>query len=386
MRLASATPVKLQRTQDELRIPQLPVGSHLIKPVVALRLNAPSYVRSILTQSRKLASVLGDYRSVTIAPVKNGGNLSACYMLTTPTGRFLLKLRHAGLFAERTAMSQWRRSGASVAEVVSGGIVPSTRGSAQSVKYIVLELVLDSSGEAAQTGTDFVKTNHHRTKSIGYQMGAELAQMHRASTTKTFGEFGDMWGKSAPYGTMNSFLSSHIDNSEALLTQMGYNRQLLKRLHTEISKIRFVKHGRYLHGDYSLRNILIARSRPLKIVVIDPNPLIGDPSWDLAVLYNNVDFARRQLAHQPGTAKTKRLYELERDCLAGLIQGYQDTTRHRINPVKVKACQLIQAMFLLEIQVAKAKRRHKKPSTQMEVIARQEAIREHINDFINVMP
>lgn len=320
-----------------------------------------------------------------IRPVHGGGKLSACYIIRCQSGNYLLKIRGGGIYAEHRALEAWRQKGARVVPVVASGVIPMTKHSPKPMKYLLIELISGSAGEIAPTGTDFVHENPVRVRSLGYQMGVELAKMHRAVTTKTFGEYADMWGKTAPYRSMNAYLMGYLDAHHQNLQKLGLSDEAIKLLREKIAKVRFVQRGRYIHGDFSLRNVLVKRSRPLSIVVIDPNPSIGDPAWDLAILYNNVDFARRRLIHNPTNQRAKKIYTCENECLTGLKKGYEETTRHRLNEVKIKACQLVQTIFLYDIEVNKAKRRHKRPEVQLEVMIRREAIMEHVNDFINIL-
>ena len=368
-----------------LTIPPLAVTTTMNKDAAALRLNGPHFLRSILTQSRKMSFLLERADSLEITPITAGGMLSACYIVRHVSGDYLIKMRSGGIEAEHKAMSMWHKAGAHVGEIIASGVVPATRDSAKPIKYIVIGLVSDSNNQAAPTGSDFVKTHPERTRSVGYHMGVELAKMHRASTGKTFGEYGDMWGKRAPYRSMNSFLLSYLDYHHRNLLAMGIKEDVLKQLHKRIGELKFIRKGRYLHGDYSLRNVLVERSRPLKLVVIDPNPLIGDPAWDLAILFNNVYFAKRRLVYNPGQRNHKKIYGTEAACLSGLIEGYRDTTRHSLNEAKLKACQLVQAVFLMDIERSKAKKRHRNPDDQLEVMVRADAIKELINDFINIL-
>ena len=74
-----------------------------------------------------------------------------------------------------------------------------------------------------------------------------------------------------------------------------------------------------LHGDVTIRNVGVYSDRPITVGLFDPNPLSGDPSWDIAPMMNNAAF--NELRHRregvPPDALTR-----DRELLAGFWESY----------------------------------------------------------------
>ena len=74
-----------------------------------------------------------------------------------------------------------------------------------------------------------------------------------------------------------------------------------------------------MHGDVSIRNVGIHSYHPLTVGLFDPNPLSGDPSWDIAPLMNNVAF--NELRYRRNGVLPDALGP-DRDLVAGFREGY----------------------------------------------------------------
>ena len=81
----------------------------------------------------------------------------------------------------------------------------------------------------------------------------------------------------------------------------------------------FVAEGRFVHGDVTIRNVGIYSYRPIVVGLFDPNPLSGDPSWDIAPMMNNVAF--NELRNRRESVPPKPLTH-DRDLATGFWESY----------------------------------------------------------------
>lgn len=356
-------------------IDTLPVKSYMSPEIKDLRKKAPLYLKSLFEHTyaiREIKSIseLG-HNALSALP---GGMLSACYYLTTKTNCLVIKMRYRGIKAEAESLKMWARRNASVITVIKTGIVPATKKQKEKVHFIIEECVLDKKGELAPTCADFVHQHPGSIPAIAKIMGLELARIHKAVTKRSFGEFADMWGKNkAPIKTWNNYLKGYLTLHENYLLNLGLTKSKLKLLHERIQKMDFAKRGVYLHGDFSLRNTLLTSRNPLKIVIFDPNPLIGHPSWDLAISYNNLEFSKRRFEFAVKNEDYRQEYEKEKTFLTDFLKGYEKETKKRIIPEHILTSQLAQTIFLLQIEEQKA-RTQKKPGEEIEVMVRKDAL------------
>ena len=177
---------------------------------------------------------------------------------------------------------------------------------------------------------------------MGEALGAELARLHEAVDPDGFGNFGDAPGTERPYDSWGAYLSDYLAAHHDFLTGLGVSEEQLRRTHDVIRATRFVDEPRFLHGDVSVRNLAVYGDDPMVVGLFDPNPVSGDPSWDLAPVANKVALAEElrrrggapeQLeAHAAVWAGVRRAYgdvDEDRMLTAQLVQGVlQAESRH----------------------------------------------------------
>ena len=80
---------------------------------------------------------------------------------------------------------------------------------------------------------------------------------------------------------------------------------------------------------------------PIRVSLFDPDPLWGDPSWDIAAMANNVEFSERRHQTDGGSLET-----LNRDrlLLAGFWEAYPDV----IPEESLVTARLVQAVLQAE--------------------------------------
>jgi aminoglycoside phosphotransferase (APT) family kinase protein len=144
--------------------------------------------------------------------------------------------------------------------------------------------------------------------------------------------------------------------------------------------MRFPSRGTYLHGDYSLRNIMIVSSLRLRAVIFDPNPLIGDPSWDVAVLFNNRDFRRRRYEWEPSNPEYRKGYRIEQRFFEGFLQSYRRAREEKLDLASVRISQLIHTIVSLQTEERKQYPRKKKEK-ELELRVRREALFERFGSL-----
>jgi len=102
-----------------------------------------------------------------------------------------------------------------------------------------------------------------------------------------------------------------------------------------------VAEGRFLHGDVSIRNVGIFRYQPITVGLFDPNPLSGDPSWDIAPMMNNV--AYNELRQRRKGVPSEVLVR-DRELLNGFWESYPDGVAQE----SLLTAQLVQAVLQAE--------------------------------------
>ena len=130
--------------------------------------------------------------------------------------------------------------------------------------------------------------------------------------------------------------------------------------------MRFPRVGVLLHADFSARNSAVISCDPYQIKIFDPNPIIGHPSWDLAILENNVDFSKRRSEWCPDRQDYHIKRRVEEGILKGILQGYREAGGETHSDEAIAAAQLMQCLYLLPQKVYKAKSRRKTLANDLE--------------------
>ena len=96
-----------------------------------------------------------------------------------------------------------------------------------------------------------------------------------------------------------------------------------------------------MHGDVTIRNVGVYSYRPITVGLFDPNPLSGDPSWDIAPMMNNAAFneIRQRREGVPPEPLTR-----DRELLAGFWESYPD----HVAEESLLTAQLVQAILQAE--------------------------------------
>lgn len=320
-------------------IAEMPVDTDMSADTKRVRRNAPKYIRSVIEDSRAVPDInsIDELRQEQVDRL-GGGVDAATYLLTTPQVKVIIKLSYSGIEAEVEALQAWRKRHVRVPAVISSGIVPITKGDQRPVKYMVQEALLDRHGRLVETCASYLVHSPKQAREIGRLLGAELNKLHRAVATRSFGDYADAAGNTAAYASWNAYLLDYLQVHVDYLGELKIDDEKIEAVKHFIAVHKFVSRGRYLHGDFSIRNAAVKPYGRMRVSLFDPNPLIGDPSWDIAVLFNNYEFHKRRCEYDDSH---RELYVRDQQLLIGFKQGY----RRQINQGSLLVAQLIQAIL-----------------------------------------
>ena len=131
----------------------------------------------------------------------------------------------------------------------------------------------------------------------------------------------------------------------------------------------FVAEGRFLHGDVTIRNVGVYSYRPITVGLFDPNPLSGDPSWDIAPMMNNVAFNElrdRRESELPAPLTRDR----------ELLAGFWETYPGEVAEESLLTAQLMQALLQAE---HRQDRLHRNETDTVDVAVTHEFISSLVN-------
>jgi aminoglycoside phosphotransferase (APT) family kinase protein len=133
------------------------------------------------------------------------------------------------------------------------------------------------------------------------------------------------------------FVALHAD----FVQELGIGEDRMQATLAFIRACPFVAEGRFLHGDVSVRNVGIFDYQPITVGLFDPNPVSGDPSWDLAPMINNVAYNELRQRREGQPSK-----ELVRD--RELLDGFWETYPGGVAQESLLTAQLVQAVLQAE--------------------------------------
>ena len=313
-----------------------------------------------------------------------GGKMSIIYALRVRGRWVVVKFRSRGGLAEAEALRAWNRVGASVVAVSASGVIPQARGAKEQVKYLVMEAAVDIQNAIAKTTQEYLAGHPDEAIVVARPLGEALAGMHRAVAGTDFGEFADMGekkdGQRAPQNWAG-YLVAYIDKHSGDLLQLGFPRPKIEALKQRVAQMEFSKWGVMLHGDFSARNSALVSREPYQIKVFDPNPIVGHPSWDFAILANNYDFSKRRVDHRQDRRDLRIKLEVEEATWEGVLQGYQAAGGEKCGSDAIAAAQLMQCLYLLPQKVFKARQQGKDLADDVESQVVRDTLSEKIEQL-----
>jgi fructosamine-3-kinase len=263
----------------------------------------------------------------------------------------VVKLNDRSLEAEAEALRAWASYTPRAPEVLAMGVVPSTAADENPVKYLLLTALTDDDGRIAENGADYLARSPSSARQLGRALGTELHAVHQATNQQRFGNFADSPGAERTYRDWSTYLQDFFGHHAEYVQSVGIRETDRDAVRAFIRRCTFATVGRYLHGDVTIRNIAVRGDQPLRVSLIDPNPVIGDPSWDIAPLMNNVEFNERRHGRP-------ELLSRDRELLAGVRETY----RGEVTEESLLAAQLIQAVLQAEHREQRHRHLHTDPS------------------------
>ena len=286
-----------------------------------------------------------------------GGVDAATYLVRGPRRDAVVKLKGSALEAEARALRAWRPYTARVPEVLASGTVLAAGG--RLVKYLVLAALKNEAGRVVETAAGYLDRSPASARELGRALGAELHRMHQAVDGTGFGNFADSPGSERTYrswsGYLEDFLALHADR----IRQLGIGEDRIQATLGFIRACPFVAESRFLHGDVSVRNVGIFGYQPITVGLFDPNPLCGDPSWDIAPMTNNV--AYNELRSRRDSVPSRVLLR-DRELLDGFWESYPGGVAEE----SLLAAQLVQALLQAEHRRDRL-RHHQADTVDLEV-------------------
>ena len=268
-----------------------------------------------------------------------GGVDAATYLVKRPNGDVVVKLNNIGLEAEATALQAWKPYTPRVPKVLGLGTVPSA--GEKPIKYLILSALKNEKGEVVETADSYLKHSPTSARELGHAVGAELHRMHRAVVATGFGNFADTPGSERTYSTWSAYLEDFFGLHADFVQQLGIADPQIGAARAFIRSCPFVPEGCFLHGDVTIRNVGVYSYHPMTVGLFDPNPLIGDPSWDIAPMTNNVAFNELRYRHD-----TEPPAALTRD--RGLLNGFWESYSGDVAEESLLTAQLVQAILQAE--------------------------------------
>jgi fructosamine-3-kinase len=281
-----------------------------------------------------------DERSARHIVPLGGGVDAATYLVRCPGRHVVVKLNNEGLEAEARALRAWKPYTSWVPDVLGSGTVPSTvlSTATRPVKYLVLTALVNDEGEVVETADQFLARSPAHARDVGRELGAELHALHQARCPAGFGNFADSPGAERTYATWSSYLEAFFLQHADYVRNLGIGQDQIEKACAFMHRCPYVDEGRYLHGDVSIRNIAVRGYDPIRISLFDPNPVSGDPSWDIAPMTNNVELNERLRRAGAGSAKT---LTTDRELLAGFWETYPPEVAEK----SLLTAQLVQAIL-----------------------------------------
>jgi aminoglycoside phosphotransferase (APT) family kinase protein len=296
-------------------------------------------LRWVLEDSGQFPELPGPDQLTPEQVVELGGGVDAStYLVRCPRRDVVVKLKSDGLEAEARALRAWKPYTPRVPEVLGLGTVPSV--GERPMKYLLLAALKNDEGRIVETAAEHLDRSPASAWELGRAVGAELHRMHQAVDQAGFGNFADSPGSERTYSSWSGYLEDFFALHAGFVRRLGIGEDRIQATLAFIRACPFVAKGRFLHGDVSVRNVGILHHRPITVGLFDPNPLSGDPSWDIAPMVNNVAYNELRARRESEPSKLRR----DRELLGGFWESYPGGVAEE----SLLTAQLVQAVLQAE--------------------------------------
>jgi|SRR3989344_609478 len=260
----------------------------------------------------------------------NTGETSACFLLVHPERPSIIKLKNTGVFAEAETLSIWSSQGVQVPKVLDVGVIDKICNNQTEVQFLQLEAICNQDGEIAPLGYEFIDTNVMYAPEVGQQMGAQLAKMHRAPTIRGFGRFADIPGP--VYSFWATYLANYLEEYQDYLFSKDITEPQLQSISNSLPSIDFSNMGSYIHGDFGIHNILVHGKQNPRVYIIDPDPQIGDPYVDVALIMFRLQISKLMYDLKPNNTEVGFQHIKFTNCYRSLLDSYFSITSDQYDP------------------------------------------------------
>jgi predicted DNA-binding transcriptional regulator YafY/fructosamine-3-kinase len=268
-----------------------------------------------------------------------GGVDAATYLVRCPERDVVVKLKSGGLEAEARALQAWKPYTTHVPKVLGLGTVPSME--ERSIRYLILGALKNDEGRLVETADEYLDRSPADARELGRAVGTELHRLHQAVDQTGFGNFADSPGSERAYGSWGGYLADFFTLHAGLVRQLGIGEDRIQATLAFIRACPFAAEARFLHGDVSVRNVAIFGYQPVTVGLFDPNPVSGDPSWDIAPMVNNVAYGELRALQEGGPSQV-----LVRD--RELLDGFWESYPGAVAEESLLTAQLVQALLQAE--------------------------------------
>jgi fructosamine-3-kinase len=268
-----------------------------------------------------------------------GGVDATTYVVKCPDRDVVVKFNTEGLQAEAEALRAWRPYTSRVPEVLGIGSVPDS--DEPDMRYLIVRALKNDDGDIVETALDYLERSPDTAREIGRAVGAELGLMHQAVAGTRFGNFADTAGAERSYDSWGGYLTDFFEVYAHFVAGMGVGEGRIRQVRSFLRSCAAVDEARFLHGDVTIRNVGVYSYRPISVGLFDPNPLCGDPSWDVAPMMNNAAF--NELRYRTEGVEPEAL-QRDRELLAGFREIYPN----ELAAEALLAAQLMQAVLQAE--------------------------------------
>ena len=281
-----------------------------------------------------------------------GGVDAATYLVRCPGRDVVVKLKSDGLKAEARALQAWKPYTPRVPEVLGLGTVPSV--GERPTRYLILAALKNDEGRLVEPAVEYLDRSPASARELGRAVGAELHRMHQAVDETGFGNFADSPGSERTYSSWSAYLADFFALHADFVRHLGISEDRIQATLAFIRACPFPDEGRFLHGDVSIRNVAVFDYQPITIGLFDPNPVSGDPSWDIAPMMNNVAYNELRAPHEGEPSQV-----LARD--RELLEGFWESYPGGVTEESLLTAQLVQAV--LQAEYRKVRLRHRQADT-----------------------
>lgn len=241
-------------------------------------LNEQSERKSLLQQNNNILGELvekGVLSKIIGTPRNISTGLSSVVIdANTVEGRRIIKLRNFGAQSENLCFDQWRKQGVPVPRVYFAGHFNEK----QALSYLIMDPVIDSVGGLAKLGYEV--DNKYRN-AIEQFLGVQLAKMHQAKADH-FGGLVDDENSTVSTTTWNDYVDYLLGKSERDLLEICGIKPKQFEFIRQLVNLTYTHSAVFAHGDFGIYSVLVKNIAPVDGVIFDPDPVLGDPYYDIA--------------------------------------------------------------------------------------------------------